>query len=260
MQIGDKVLVFNLMGSMAHFRAYYTNSSSLSYGFPPRTAIIGIISAILGYERDSYYEKFSIDNCKIALSVKSPIRKLIQTVNYVRTKEEDGFGSYERAIKAYLNAEIQTYQTPLEIILPDSLTELRYRVYFWHKDENKEIFNSLKDKLKNSKSHFSISFGISEFLAWYEYIGEEEVRGPVSSAVSSTISESFFDQIDFPGSVGSSILVEKMPLELEYDEHEKTRKLKSQMRFVYDKNGKSIKFKNLKDVFHVSGDNIVFME
>lgn len=258
MQIGDKVLIFDLVGPMAHFRAFYTNSSSLSYGFPPRTTIIGIISAILGYERDSYYEKLGIDKCKIALSVKSPIRKLIQTVNYIRTKKEDGFVSYEGVLKAYLNAEIQTYQTPLEIILPESSKELRYRVYFWH--QNKELVKGLKSKLENSKSHFSISFGISEFLAWYEYIGEEEIKEPNSLGVSTIIGESFSDHIDFQGSIGASLLIEKMPLELEFDQMEKVRKLKSQKRFVYDKNGKTIKFKNLKNVFYVMEDNIVFME
>lgn len=261
MQIGDKVLIFDLVGSMAHFRAYYTNSSSLSYAFPPRTALTGIISAILGFERDTYYEQFNINNCKIAISVKSPIRKLIQTVNYVRTKKEDGFGNYKSALNSYLHSDISTYPTPLEIILPESSNELRYRVFFLYKkqDEN-SIFNDLKSKLENFQSYFSLCFGISEFLSWYEYIGEEEIKEPFNSEVSSVVSETFFNQIDFPNSVDTSLLIERMPLELEYDNKERKRRLKSHRKFVFDRNGKSIKFKDSQNIFNVMGDNIVFME
>ncbi|KPA09783.1 CRISPR-associated protein Cas5 domain protein, partial [Candidatus Magnetomorum sp. HK-1] len=38
-----KILSFRLNGRFAHFRKFYTNSSSLSYFVPPRTAIIGML-------------------------------------------------------------------------------------------------------------------------------------------------------------------------------------------------------------------------
>lgn len=62
-----KIIIFELWGKFAHFRKFYTNSSSLSYSVPPRTTIEGIIAAILGYERDSYYEKFNPDNLYVAV-------------------------------------------------------------------------------------------------------------------------------------------------------------------------------------------------
>ena len=49
------LLVFDISGKFAHFRKYYTNSSSLTYLVPPRTSIYGLIAGILGLERDSYY-------------------------------------------------------------------------------------------------------------------------------------------------------------------------------------------------------------
>ena len=58
-----EILAFNIRGKFAHFRKFYSNSSALSYFIPPRTTIIGLIAGMLGLERDSYYEDFSLDNC-----------------------------------------------------------------------------------------------------------------------------------------------------------------------------------------------------
>lgn len=62
----DEVIIFDIMGRNAHFRKFYTNSSSLSYLVPPRTVIAGLIAGLLGLpserftndEKETYYEKF----------------------------------------------------------------------------------------------------------------------------------------------------------------------------------------------------------
>jgi len=53
-----KLLIFDWKGRMGHFRKLDTNSSSLTYSFPSRTTIAGMIAGVLGYEKDSYYELF----------------------------------------------------------------------------------------------------------------------------------------------------------------------------------------------------------
>ncbi len=138
--VGDKTIVFDIKGEMAHFRAYYTNTSSLSYGFPPRTVVEGIIGAMLGFERDSYYDILSPKRCNISVSIKKPFRKVIQSVNYVRTKpDEDNFNKFNNAVDSYLKRNINTYPVSLEILLP--LNDfLKYRVYFHTKE--KDLYNS----------------------------------------------------------------------------------------------------------------------
>ncbi|MFQ6061523.1 MAG: CRISPR-associated protein Cas5, partial [Thermoplasmata archaeon] len=79
------MLIFDIRGRMAHFRKFYTNSSSLSYDFPPRTVICGLIAGILGMPKDSYYEDFSLNRCRIGVAIGSPLRKIVQTVNFIRT-------------------------------------------------------------------------------------------------------------------------------------------------------------------------------
>ncbi len=252
----NKALVFDIIAPVAHFRTFYTNASSLTYGFPPRTTIIGLISAILGYERDSYYPNFSQDKCRIAISIRVPVRKIIHTVNFVRTKKEE-FSSFKQAIKSYLNSKIKTYPTSIEVVLPDSEeNNIKYRVFFSHNDKN--VYGQLHEKLTNSHSEFSLYLGISEFLAWYEYIGEFVIFDKANNNnVRSVISESFIDSIDFPNCKSLSLMVETMPVDFECINKE--RKLKRSGKYIYEKNCKAIPLKSLEGIYSINSENIVWM-
>ncbi len=169
----DKVLIFDLEGPFAHFRKYYTNSSSLTYLFPPRTVIIGLIAGLLGLpsERHTlkineiYYEKFNTDKCLVAVSLRTRIRRMMQTVNYIRTtslSEIDG------------SAGGRGTQIPLEILVSEKdAKEITYRVYFYHMDEG--IYAEFKDRLKQQMFVYPPYMGLTEFLASIKYIGEGKV-------------------------------------------------------------------------------------
>lgn len=142
----NKILIFDLKGPFAHFRKYYTNSSSLTYLFPPRTVIIGLIAGLLGlpserYTRkinEIYYEKFNKDKCLVAVSMQTRVRRMMQTVNYIRTKS-----------LSELDGSAGGTQIPLEILLSEKdndAKEITYRVYFYHTDEG--IYTEFKDRLK----------------------------------------------------------------------------------------------------------------
>ncbi|HIP42774.1 MAG TPA: type I-B CRISPR-associated protein Cas5 [Aquifex aeolicus] len=246
-----KVLVFDLTGEFAHFRAIYTNSSSISYGFPPRTTLMGIVAAILGYERDSYYDILSPEKALFSVSVLSPVRKFMQTINYVKTKE--GFGSFKNAVNTYLKRKLETYPNPIELIFsPDSV--LRYRIYFHSKEE---VYDKLKDRLENGKSFFSIYLGITEFLADVEYVEELEVKPPMKDkGIRSVIPEAYFDRIDF--SKNLSLIIENMPFHFEMEGN--YRKVKKVKRFIYERDAREIPLRNYEGVISVNGENIIWME
>ena len=159
----NKVLIFDIKGPMAHFRKYYTNSSSLSYMFPPRTVITGLIAGLLGVPSERFrsenekifYEQFDSINCFVAISIRSKIRKMMQTLNY-----------YNVEIK---NKSLR-YQIPVEILLPIDANQILYRIYFFHSDEQR--FNALKERLEKRKYCYPPYLGISEFLASIDYVGE----------------------------------------------------------------------------------------
>jgi len=174
----DKVLIFDLKGPTAHFRKYYTNSSSLSYLFPPRTVISGLIAGLLGIpnekekdEKKRYYEQFSDENCFISVSLRTKIRKIMQTVNYIRTKR-----------LSELNGSAGGTQIPLEILLPEEAKELVYRIYFWYKNKN-NIYSQLKQRLENQSFVYPPYMGLTEFLASIEYVGEGKLTPNLNEKV-----------------------------------------------------------------------------
>ncbi len=144
----DKVLIFDLWGDYAHFRRGYTTTSPLTYPFPSRTTLAGILAAILGFQRDSYYEYFRKHNSAFALQILKPIKKIRINLNLIDTKT--GFYLWDN--------KGQRTQIPFEF-----LKDAKYRVYVWIKD--KEIFNDLKDLIRNHKSFYTPYLGISECIA-----------------------------------------------------------------------------------------------
>ncbi len=171
----DKVIIFDIMGRNAHFRKFYTNSSSLSYLVPPRTVIAGLIAGMLGLpserftndEKETYYEKFKSKKCFIAVSLKTQIRKMMQTVNYCFTKTQNKEISFSKHS-----------QIPLEILTAQNEEELRYRVYFsFIQNEDKTRFEKGIELIKNNRFVYPPYLGLSEFLASINFIDE----GTISS-------------------------------------------------------------------------------
>ncbi|RKY40733.1 MAG: type I-B CRISPR-associated protein Cas5 [Candidatus Omnitrophota bacterium] len=260
MQEIERLLIFDIKGPVAHFRKFYTNSSSLSYSFPSRTTITGLIAGILGREKDKYYDEFSSDRCKIAVSIRTPVRKIMQTINYVRTKS-----------LGELNLSAGHTQVPLEIVLPFESNELKYRIYFYHKDNT---FDELKEVLEKEKFVYPPYLGISEFIAdvkFVDFIKGEQIF--VSTNLESSVEIVTVVNIEhiqkgslvFKESSGEVLqyIKERMPLEFDSE-----RKLKKGASFIYEKNQGRIKLK-IKSYYTINyrdsddkmlKENIVFME
>lgn len=234
----EKVLVFDIKGPMAHFRKYYTNSSSLSYLFPPRTVVVGLIAGLLGLPSErhtkdrekTYYEKFDEKRCLVAVSLRSKVRRIMQTVNYIRTKslsEVDGSAGGT--------------QTPLEILLPESDNEITYRLYFYHADEEEKIHNDLKQRLEEQRFLFPPYMGITEFLASIDYIGEGNIsRNPNREVELNSVCKLKEVELDFSGK-DLQYITEKMPTGFLND-----RTPKKPEEYVLEVKGKLMKVK-LKD-------------
>lgn len=159
----EKVLIFDLVGSFAHFRKFYTNSSSLSYHFPPRPTLEGIIAAMIGLDRDSYYDLFLPSKCLIAVSTKNSTRTIMQTVNYLSVKGQGDFSGRGHRT-----------QVPIEIVVPENIhEELRYRVYFYH--DNIDLTREVGERIRHSNFHYPISLGPANFLCHANFVAEGDM-------------------------------------------------------------------------------------
>lgn len=156
-----KVLVFDVFGDYAHFRRVYTTTSPLTYLIPPRTALCGLIGAILGLSKNEneYLSYFTIDKAKIGLRILNPIKKMVISENLIHTKRGEGCEG--------IGMNIIKKRTQISF---EFLKDSKYRIYFWHDD--KKLYDKLKNNLLEHKSVYTPCLGLSENIANFEYVGE----------------------------------------------------------------------------------------
>ncbi|WP_368491084.1 type I-B CRISPR-associated protein Cas5b [Clostridium sp. BJN0013] len=241
------ILIFDLKGKFAHFRKFYTNSSSLSYSIPPRTVIEGIIGAVLGMERDSYYEMLSKNICNIALRKLCSIYKIMQTVNYIKATSEK-----------YLIEPKEHTQIPFEIIT--SKDSLVYRIYI--NSNNMKIMDSLKHSIENKNFEYIPYLGAAPFNCSLHFVASVQGKQMDCNSwqeISSVINSEYICSggIDV-GKQNLFLVKEKMPADFTDG-----RIIHEVNSYVYDENGQSIKVKlNCKSVnvkYNNVDENIVFM-
>lgn len=238
------LLILKLKGKFAHFRKFYTNSSSLSYTVPPRTTIIGLIAAILGYERDSYYEIFSKDNLKVSIKKDNPIRKIMQSVNYIKATSP----------KSIFEPKEHT-QIPLEILTGDD--GVKYTIYISGSD--KSLMDELEYRVKNNKYVYSPYFGAAPFNCIFEFcerIDAEPKKSEELVKISTLINSKYIVEgsIDIFENDNLKLLKERMPVEFLKD-----RDIGSMASYIYDENGHPLKVKLNTEFVRLKDENIVFM-
>jgi len=160
------LVIFDLTGAFAMFRKFYTNSSSLSYPFPPRTTVAGLIAGLLGYERDSYSGDLEPENCDIAVSVRIPVRRVMQTVNYVMTEARSSV--WARNMGGF-DGSAGGIQTPVEWVFPVlGEPRLRYRIFVHHRDP--AFAERLNSTLCDGSYVYPPYLGMSECLGQVEHV------------------------------------------------------------------------------------------
>lgn len=169
-----KVLVYDVKGKMAHFRDISTNSSQLTYSFPPRPTIMGMVGAILGLQIKEYIPLFEEKNCRIGVELLDEIRVISICVNEKTSSPNSDSGITQN--QRYILRPVNKY--------------VSYRIYFTIDDE--KIYNKLKEALANKKFFYPVTLGLAGFLADVEYQGEfyiKEGNGEIENINISTIFE-----------------------------------------------------------------------
>jgi CRISPR-associated protein Cas5h len=239
------LLIFDLVGPMAHFRKFYTNSSSLSYPFPPRTAIMGVIAALLGRERDTYYKELALENARIGIALKTPFRSVMQTVNYLATDRDnqDWHGAQRRI------------QIPLELILPRPPARfLRYRIFF--SSRKPDLLEELYERLSQGQYRYPLYLGLTECPAWAEnpcllpevnLVSDPKEPLPVETVVPLP---KLGELPDLQELRGLRLLKDRIPLDFYPD-----RKLKAAADVVWEAEGRALPLKLKGEVFPIPEDS-----
>lgn len=161
-----EIISFDVCGKLAHFRKYYANNTAFTYSMPPRTTVMGMLAAVMGYERDQYYERLASRHLRVGVRVLRPVKKTFHRLNFLSIKSRgdalEGTGDFTGA-----GGHIQT---PFEVVsgLHPGRDWLAYRIFIAPGAEDNGEFLQIKDALLRRQQRFNLSLGTANFNAWIE--------------------------------------------------------------------------------------------
>ncbi|WP_418280796.1 type I-B CRISPR-associated protein Cas5b [Halorubrum sp. DTA98] len=197
-------LSFELRGQWGHFRRVEGNIVKQTYRIPPRTTIAGITAAILGLDRDSYYDVFAPERSAVAVEPLDELRTMNLPQNTLSTAKE-----HMKTVPTRGHARV-SMPDPTELRQQHNyevLVDPAYRIDLQLDDE---LFGELRTRLETGTSYYPPSLGLSEHLAEVVYLGTfdvepcEEGDVDVDSAVVEAVD-------DVKLSPGKPIRVERSP-------------------------------------------------
>jgi len=213
----DQILVFDAHGT-AHFRRVEGNSTAQTYRIPPKTTTAGLISGMVGYPHDSYYDLFRAQNSAIGVIPKSSLRT--QTESFIQPNTDD---QDQHVVSVGPNEAIDLPRTwgdtrrmqrnPYAYIF-----DVTYRFAVGIRDT--DTYTSLRDTLETRQYEFTPCLGRRECGATIEYHGEYAVEWTKTNCIDSAIPDSALPEgehgsmlaIQSPGTV---IDTERSPSEME---------------------------------------------
>ncbi len=170
-----KILIFELDGELGLFKKFYTTSSLLTFDFPPKTSLIGLIGAILGFKRESK-DLIKLQNFRIGIEILNPIHKLHQGVNWLNTKVRGG-KDINKATKNQLSEIMEQSSNDAYGFIGDQqykptniqlLVNPKFRIYI--EDNGLKYFEMLRKAIINQKYVFSPYLGQTEHIAIINFI------------------------------------------------------------------------------------------
>ncbi|MDG6966968.1 MAG: type I-B CRISPR-associated protein Cas5 [Nitrososphaerota archaeon] len=221
-----RVVVFDVWSNYAYFRRPYSTTAALTFNFIPRSAIEGLVGAILGIRSDRAYEALS--SAKLALGIRNPVRKIPFATSHIHS-------DFWSVMKAYLeNKEHKRNFTSLVSL--ELLVEPRYRIYV----DDSTIEQTLVDSLSHHRISYTPYLGTSTMIANFAYAGyfeyvEQKRDADVESVV--PFAERLPDLGVFPGVQYS--IEEDIPARVDAG-----RNLKSSYAAVYNPLGGKIRLRN----------------
>lgn len=233
-------LKLTLSGPFAHYKRLEGSIVKQTHTIPPKTALDGLFAAIIGLERNSYYEEFYTD-CDVAV-VPENIRR--QTIPELLVSTNPGRMSSFASGKAPVHTE-NRQQIALEF-----LTDPEFTVYVSPPDE---YADELAKRLDSHQYEFQACLGLSECIAHIESHGWTDLDETDATEIDSTVTESAVDSVCADGSQ----TFERFPTGFEQTEH--NRKPRGFMNVVVPLDGTLTITPTDDTTVYTDGDNTLML-
>jgi CRISPR-associated protein Cas5h len=159
MSSNHTVVVFDIWSSYGYFRRPYTTTTALTFNFIPRSAIEGIVGAILGIGSDEL--STTLASSKIGLGILNEIQKFPFSTMHTHTDFWDEMQAY-----IYLE-QSRTKKNYHARVNMELLANPKYRIYF----SDKELTNNLADMVRSHRAIYTPYLGTSSMIANFEFKG-----------------------------------------------------------------------------------------
>jgi len=159
-----EILSFTIKGKLAHFRKYYANNTALSFSIPPRTTLMGIVAGVMGWAKDSYYEKLSSENIRFGVRVLTPLKKSFQRLNFLSIKKT---GDITKSFDSDFRGRGGRIQTPFEVISGLNLVkdEVAYQIFLNPVKDHNPVFDEIREFFLKKNPVYNLSLGPANFQA-----------------------------------------------------------------------------------------------
>lgn len=232
-----RVLVFEVWGEYGHFRKHYTTTSPLTFSIPSRTALTGLLGAIIGLSKEEYLGYFGRDKAYLGVRLMNPVKKIRFAENLIDTKKA---GSMMNEIKNRTQIQYEFLKDP------------HFRVYFAHDDP--EVQRAARDLLSAHRSVYTPCLGLSEHIANFGYIGEFEAEEKHSEAVEihTAVRSDEIENLVFEP--GRQYISEIMPAEMAGN-----RTVTDYPEVIFERNGNSVLARGVRYWELEDGERITFL-
>jgi CRISPR-associated protein Cas5h len=233
-EMKTKALVFDIWGDYAHFRKIETTTSPLTYAIPTGTALAGLISAIIGLNRDTYYDLFSPRNTRLAIRVMNPLKKTRINISLIDTS------------RGFCLRDIG--ENPRTLIPFEFVKNPKYRIYFQTIKEH--IGKKLGEFLRKHYSYYTPSLGTANLIANFAYVGEYEVTKTGEEMVQSVVRK---DKGRLLIEENKRYGIEHIPIYMNQE-----RIVQEFANVIYETDGKPVKMSE-NSSYRIGPDNVVFL-
>jgi CRISPR-associated protein Cas5h len=205
-------VVFEYMGRFGHFLRAEASVSALSYPVPPRTALLGMIGAVLGLEKDT--PQVELKDAMIAVSGRIP------TTHWHRVKlRKDPPAALPRRVKAGAPGQQNPKPEQATLNKQEWLFDPSYTVTACLPDG---YHDKLVSRLRERRWYYSPCMGLSEMAARLKFVSEGTASAlPAGSEVScSSVARIEDSKLDLEASENGeplAILPLRMPREVTRD-------------------------------------------
>lgn len=135
---------------MAHFRRPYAITTALTFPIPPRTALCGLVGALLGLPKNDCLDNFRDDDAIFGLQLVRPFVSGHVSINLLQTKGSPSFRPLAVNPRSARRYEI--------------IRHPRYRILFSHAELGKRLI----EMVRAGECIYTPCLGLAWMIAWME--------------------------------------------------------------------------------------------